>query len=76
MNEKIQPCDKMIIPIYQTYIVEKGIVCEKEMFEGSRYIVLRWHEGRKDHERLVYQPHAWYNDKNYWDIGRGAWRYG
>ena len=76
MTEKIQPCDKMVIPVFMSYIGDKGVACDKEMFENSRYIVLRWHEGRRDYEKLVHEPRAWYNDRNYWDIGRGAWRYG
>lgn len=76
MSDSITPCDRISIPVYLTYRGEKGLRAEKEMFEGNHYIVLRWHEGRRDRQRLVSCPKAWYNGCNYWDLEREAWRYG
>ena len=76
MTDKITPCDRISIPVYLTYCGEKGIRADKEMFEGNHYIVLRWHEGRRDRQQLVSCPKAWYNGCNYWDLEREAWQYG
>lgn len=76
MTDKITPCDRIVIPVYATYAAEKGVRADKEMFEENHYIVLRWQEGKQTRQRLVSCPNAWYDAKNYWDLGREAWRYG
>ena len=75
MNECITPCDRISIPVYLTYCNENGVRADKEMFSEHRVIVLRWHDGRRDRQRLVSCPKAWRDEKNYFDPDTRKWKY-
>ena len=75
MTDKITPCDRIMIPVFLTYCNENGVRADKEMFEGNHYIVLRWHDGRRDRQRLVSCQKAWRDGRNYFDPDTRKWKY-
>ena len=75
-NERVQPCDKMVIPVYMTYRGNDGLRADHAMFDDSAVICLRWHEDGKDHQRIVWNPKAWVFGKNYFCPEARMWKYG
>ena len=74
-NERITPCDRIMIPVYLTYSGTDGLRADKEMFAESHVICLRWHDGRRDRQRLVSCPKAWRDGRNYFDPDTRKWKY-
>lgn len=46
-NEKVQPCDKIIVPVFHTFAGTKGLRVDKEMFDESFVICLRWQDNHR-----------------------------
>ena len=76
MTDKITPCDRIIIPVYLTYRGTDGLRADKEMFAESHVICLRWYgDDRQMQQIFALRPHAWRDDRNYFDPDTRKWKY-
>lgn len=75
-NERVQPCDRMSIPVFLTYASDKGLRADEDMFAESAVICLRWYDaGGQMHQRIAVRPEKWYDGKNYFDPDGRKWKY-
>ena len=76
VSEKVQPCDKILVPVFHTFAGEKGLRVDKDMFDESFVICLRWQDShRRTHHSIVEKPGKWYDQRNYYDPVQREWRY-
>ena len=74
-DERYQPCDKMIIPVYATYLGNDGLRVDHAMFGEQAVICLQWQEGKKVCRRIAYKPQRWLFGKNYFNPETRIWKY-
>ena len=77
VNEKVQPCDKILVPVFLTYMTGYGLMVDKCMFEQSVVICLRWQDSKhRVFHRIVVMPDRWYDQRNFYDPTERRWLYG
>lgn len=74
---EITPCDRILIPVYLTYLLPEGLRVCKAMFAESNTIVLRWYEDDCTmRQKVAFKPQKWVNGRNYFNPEERKWRYG
>ena len=76
-NERVQPCDRMMIPVFLTYESDKGLRAEQDMFAESNVICLRWYDtSGNEYQRIAVKPNFfWHDGVNYFIHQERRWRY-
>lgn len=76
INERIQPCDRMMIPIYITYRNNDGVRVDADMFAESKTICIRWYDDAAQmHQRIIRKPKLFWHGRNYFDPEKRNWKY-
>lgn len=75
--ERLTPCDMVQVPVFFTRRTVEGIAAEKNMFDESVIVILRYVEDDgKDHDIIVSSPGCFHGEKNYYNTDEGTWIYG
>lgn len=74
-DERFQPCDQIIIPVFATYSGNDGLRVDAAMFYEQAVICLQWNESGKTRRRIAYKPRRWVLGKNYFDPDTRVWKY-